>query len=133
MAYGNSKSCFKFCKDIVEHSEKFKKNIREEYAKRKCVWYHDQEFLLLNYKKLNYKIRTGYVALYNYGMRQEEANLLHVAYISTTEAKSKFEILKNINNSKLRISFVKNILNGTNVLSEQDLWVNYDELVRAKN
>lgn len=116
-AYGNSRSCFEFCKDIVEYSEKFKQNIKEEYTKHKCVWYHDQEFLSLNHKELKYNILKGYVDLYNYGIengkKQLESKLFHVAHRSIGEAKKQYKILKDIDSDQLRINFVNKILNGT--------------------
>jgi hypothetical protein len=117
LAYGNSQSCFRFCKDIVDHSYKFKQNIIEEYKKNNCVWYHDQEFLVINHEKLKCNILTSYVDLYNYGIesgkQQLGSKLFHVAHRSIGEAKSQYKVLKNVDGDQLRINFVKKILNET--------------------
>lgn len=118
LAYGNSETCFQFCRDIVECSQSFKDDITQEYKNNQCVWYHDQEFLALNHNRLsNYKIFNNYVKLYAYGIQNGRAQLgtklFHVAHRSISEAKLQHIKLMNIDDDKLRINFIKKILNNT--------------------
>lgn len=110
LVYGNSNFCLEFCKDIINYSNEYQKNIIQEYKKQNCVWYHDQDFLAINHNRLKYSFYMNYVDLYCYGKDQIKTKLFHVAHRSVGEAKEAFPEFKDIDNEQLRINFIKTII-----------------------
>jgi len=117
LAYGSPDQFLAFCKDIISISSEYKETLRKEYQEQNLIFYHDQDFLVLNHERMTCNICPvrKYVRLYELNNAEtEKYNLFHVAHRSVRQAQINFPKLAKINTGKLRIMLINHILNNSN-------------------
>jgi hypothetical protein len=112
LVYGITKQFFSFCEDIISYSIENISDLKKQYQEKRLTNYHDQEFLVLNHKRLNYNICPArkYVRLYERkNPEMKDLKLFHFAHRSVQETKNNFPELKEIPCDDLRISLIKEL------------------------
>ena len=113
VAYGTQTQFLDFWKDIITLSIENLEKLQKEYLEKKLIFYHDQEFLALNQKNINYNICpvNSYVKLYGHNnLENKDCKLFHMAHRAVRETQLKFPEFENIDRDSLRIKLIKELL-----------------------
>lgn len=116
-AIGTKNQFLSFCKDIVLYSNQNKQFLKKEYKRKGYTSYHDQDFLSLNYGKLDYNICSArkYVALYTKDYKTlNKYKVFHVAHKAVDEFMLYSPGLNKLNLTKIRSELIIELLNKDN-------------------
>lgn len=113
LAYGNTEQFLNFCKDIISITTINLEQIKTDYLKTKDKCYHDQNFLVLNEKKLgNYNICPArkYVIPYIHNdSKMEKCEIIHFSHNSVQKTKDAFPEMADINSEELRLFLIREL------------------------